>query len=36
MINWQTVLQIISIALVGLAGPLVIVAISFRGGANNL
>jgi hypothetical protein len=34
MINWQTVAQIISIALVALSGPLVIVAISFRGGAN--
>jgi hypothetical protein len=36
MINWQTVLQIISIALVGLAGPIVIIAISFKGGANSL
>nr|YP_007476328.1 Ycf12 [Diacronema lutheri]YP_009863849.1 photosystem II protein Ycf12 [Pavlova sp. NIVA-4/92]AGE93830.1 Ycf12 [Diacronema lutheri]QKE31180.1 photosystem II protein Ycf12 [Pavlova sp. NIVA-4/92] len=34
MINWQTVAQIFSIGLIGLAGPLIIIAISFKGGAN--
>jgi len=34
MINWQTVAQIISIALIGLAGPAIIVALSFRSGNN--
>lgn len=34
MINWQTVAQIISIGLIGLAGPIIIVAISFKGGEN--
>jgi len=32
MINWQTVGQIISIGLIGLAGPIIVVAISFKSG----
>jgi hypothetical protein len=34
MINWQTLAQIVSIGFIGLAGPIIIVAISFKGGAN--
>jgi hypothetical protein len=32
MINWTVVLQLLSVALVGLAGPLIVVLLAFRGG----
>lgn len=32
MINWTVILQLLSIAIVGLAGPAIVVLLALRGG----